>query len=104
MPGTTVTATNQATNVGYTAVSNESGNYTIAALPIGTYVVKAELARVSRPRATKPIQLPRLRQIGRIDIRLELGGLEETVEVKSEGAGPADRVGHRRRGHLRDGR
>src|SRR5262249_8818781 len=29
VPGATVTATNQATNVAYTAVSNETGNYTI---------------------------------------------------------------------------
>ena len=28
VPGATVTATNQATNVDYTAVSNEAGNYT----------------------------------------------------------------------------
>ena len=35
VPGVTITATNQATNVTYTAVSNEAGNYTITALPIG---------------------------------------------------------------------
>ena len=29
VPGVTVTATNQATNVAYTAVSNDAGNYTI---------------------------------------------------------------------------
>ena len=43
VPGVTVTATNQATNVAYTAVSNEAGNYTITAVPVGTYIVKAEL-------------------------------------------------------------
>ena len=43
MPGVTVTATNQATNVDYTAISNEAGNYTITSVPVGTYVVKAEL-------------------------------------------------------------
>ena len=32
MPGATVTATNQATNVAYTAVSNEAGNYTVTSL------------------------------------------------------------------------
>src|SRR5262249_61062298 len=44
VPGATVTATNQATNVAYTAVSNEAGNYSITSLPVGTYVVKAELS------------------------------------------------------------
>ena len=82
VPGATVSATNQATNVEYTAVSNEAGNYTITALPVGTYIVKAELARF-KTAATKPIQLE-ANQIGRIDIKLELGAIEETVEVKSE--------------------
>jgi hypothetical protein len=44
VPGATVTATNQATNVDYTAVTNEAGNYTITSVPIGTYIIKAELA------------------------------------------------------------
>src|SRR5688572_8648223 len=55
VPGATVTATNQATNVAYTALSNEAGNYTITSLPVGSYVVKAELASF-KTAATKPIQ------------------------------------------------
>jgi hypothetical protein len=43
VPGTTVTATEQETNVTYTGVSNEAGNYTLTSLPLGIYVVKAEL-------------------------------------------------------------
>ena len=43
LPGVTVTATNQATNVPYVAVTNETGNYTITSVPVGTYIVKAEL-------------------------------------------------------------
>ncbi len=82
VPGATVTATNQATNVDYTAVSNDAGNYTITSLPVGAYVVKAELARF-KTAATKPIQME-AQQIGRQDFKLELGGLEETVEVSSE--------------------
>ena len=39
VPGVTVTATNQATNVDYTGVSNEAGAYVITGVPIGTYVV-----------------------------------------------------------------
>src|SRR5688500_13324112 len=42
-PGVTVTATNQATNVAYTGLSNESGSYTITSLPVGTYVVRSSL-------------------------------------------------------------
>jgi hypothetical protein len=82
VPGATVTATNQATNVDYTAVSNDAGNYTVTSLPVGTYVIKAELSRF-KTAATRPVQME-ARQIVRVDFKLELGGLEETVEVSSE--------------------
>ena len=82
VPGATVTATNQATNVAYTAVSNEAGNYTITSVPVGTYVVKSELANF-KTSATRPIQLE-AQQIGRIDFKMALGSLEETVEVLGE--------------------
>src|SRR5713101_3030535 len=36
VPGATVTAINQATNVAYTTVSNEAGNYSITSVPVGT--------------------------------------------------------------------
>jgi len=81
-PGVTVTATNQATNVPYTAVSNEAGNYTITAVPVGTYVVKAELSGFKTP-TTRPLQLE-AKQIARIDFKLEVGALEDTVEVTAE--------------------
>jgi hypothetical protein len=42
IPGATVTATNQATNVEYTAISTDAGSYTITSLTVGTYVLKAE--------------------------------------------------------------
>ncbi len=82
VPGATVTATNQATNVTYTAISNDAGNYTVTSLPVGSYVVKAELSRF-KTAATKPIQME-ARQIVRLDFKLELGAIEETVEVTSE--------------------
>ncbi len=84
VPGATVTATNQSTNVDYTAVSNEAGNYTINGLSVGTYVVKSELSRF-KTAATKPIQLE-ANQIARVDFKLELGAVEETVEVTGESA------------------
>jgi hypothetical protein len=82
VPGATVTATNQATNVTYPAVANAVGNYTITSLPVGTYVVKAELASF-KTGVTKPIQLEAM-QVVRLDFKLELGAIEETVVVSSE--------------------
>src|SRR6476469_6747973 len=82
VPGATVTATNQATNVDYTAVSNDAGNYNVTSLPVGAYVVKAELSRF-KTASTKPIQME-AKQVVRLDFKLELGGLAETVEVSSQ--------------------
>jgi len=62
VPGVTVVATNQATNVEYTAVSNASGNYDILSVPIGRYVVKATLSgfktTTMRPMTSRPSKLP----------------------------------------------
>ena len=43
LPGVTVTATNQATNIAYTGVTNDAGNYIITSVPIGQYVVSVDL-------------------------------------------------------------
>src|SRR5262245_35298208 len=82
VPGATVTATNQATNVEYRAISNESGNYTVTSLPVGTYVLKAELTGF-KTASTRPFQVE-AKQIVRMDFKLELGALEETVQVVGE--------------------
>jgi hypothetical protein len=82
VPGATVTATNQATNVAYTAVANAAGNYTVTSLPVGTYVVKSELVGF-KTAATRPIQVEAM-QIVRIDFTLELGQVAEIVEVTAE--------------------
>ena len=82
VPGATVTATNQATNVAYTAVVNEAGNYTVTSLPVGMYVVKSELSGFKTV-TTRPIQVEAM-QIVRIDFTLEVGTVQETVLVAAE--------------------
>src|SRR5213594_732498 len=79
VPGATVTATNQATNVAYTAVSNEAGNYSITSVPVGTYVIKAELSGFKTV-TTNPIQVE-AKAIVRMDFDLPLGAIEETILV-----------------------
>src|SRR5213594_1980762 len=69
--GVTVTATNQATSVAYTAVSNAAGNYTITSVPVGAYVVKAELSGFKTV-TTKAIELE-AKQIARLDLKMEVG-------------------------------
>ncbi len=83
-PGVTVTATNQATNVQYTAVSNQAGDYTITTVPIGTYVVRAALSGF-KTTTTKPIALE-AKQIARLDFKLAVGSIEDQIEVTAEAA------------------
>ncbi len=82
VPGTTVTATNQATNVAYTAVSNEAGNYSISSVPVGKYVLKVELSGF-KTATTEPIEVE-AKAIVRLDFTLQLGAIEETVLVAGQ--------------------
>jgi len=43
VPGANVKATNAGTNAEFTAVSGDSGQYSLRGLPVGTYVVTVEL-------------------------------------------------------------
>src|SRR5260370_31792842 len=76
--GVTVTATHQATNVAYTAVSNAAGNYTITSVPVGAYVVKAELSGF-KTGSTKPIT-PEAKQNARLDFKAGAGRVEDAVQ------------------------
>ena len=80
VPGLTVTATNRATNIGYTGVTNEAGNYIITSVPIGTYVIATELQGFKSVQSTVTLSAA---QTARVDFRLALGGLEERIEVVS---------------------
>jgi hypothetical protein len=78
VPNVKVTATNVATQVTYTAESNNEGLYTISALPIGTYKVEAQ-AQGFKAYETKPIQLES-GQNARVDITLQVG-FEQSLDV-----------------------
>jgi hypothetical protein len=84
LPGVTITATNQATNVTYVGVTNEAGNYTITSVPLGTYVIKAELTGF-RTAATASVRLE-AKQVARFDFKMAVGQIQETVVV--EGVSP----------------
>ena len=83
VPGVTITATNQATNVDYTAVSNEAGAYVITGVPIGTYLVSSSLTGFKSVQSNVSLSAG---QTARIDFKLEVGTIEERVEVAATGA------------------
>src|SRR5215210_5766057 len=74
-----VVATNVATQVTYSATSNAEGLYTISALPIGTYKIRAQ-GKGFQTFETNEIKLES-GQSARVDINLQVGGFEQNVEV-----------------------
>ena len=83
VPGLTITATNQATNIAYTGVTNAAGNYVITSVPIGGYLISAELQGFKKVQSTVTLSAA---QTARVDFKLTLGTLEERVEVVATGA------------------
>jgi hypothetical protein len=83
MPGVTVTATNQATNIAYTGVTNDAGNYVMTSVPIGPYVVSVALDGFKSTQSTVTLSAA---QTARIDFKLEVGAVEERIEVAAAGA------------------
>jgi hypothetical protein len=79
IPGVTVTASNVATGVVSTVISNESGTYNIPSLLPGVYTVSAELPGFQR-RTFTDVRLGNAAQV-RLNFTLEVATLNTTVEV-----------------------
>jgi outer membrane receptor protein involved in Fe transport len=83
IPGLTVSAVNQATNITYTGVTNQAGNYIITAMPIGTYVVSAALQGFKGAQSRITLSAA---QTARLDFTLQVGDVEERIEVVATSA------------------
>jgi len=79
MPGVTVTATNNATGVVTTVLSNEAGTYNFASLPPGAYKVSAHLPGFQTSTFTD-VQLGNRDQI-RLNFRMKIASVATSVEV-----------------------
>src|ERR1700756_2641757 len=77
--GATVMVTNPQTNLTRTATTNNAGNYTFPSLQPGVYNVKAEMQGF-QGEVRNGVEL-QVQQVARIDFRLRIGSLSETVEV-----------------------
>lgn len=83
MPGVSIVVHNIATGTSREAVTNERGQYEVPGLAPGRYRVEAELPgfrRYSRGPITVQVS-----QETRVDVALEVGQLNETVQVTAEG-------------------
>jgi hypothetical protein len=80
IPNVKVTVTNTATNVTNARQSNDAGVYNFPFLPIGDYTVAAE-AQGFKKSVIGPFRLE-VNQIARVDPKLEVGALTESVEIR----------------------
>jgi hypothetical protein len=79
IPGASVVAVHRDSNYRYTAESNTTGGYTLAQLREGVYTVRVQ-AQGFKEFVVSDVQLVSL-DVRRIDMRLEVGAVETSVEV-----------------------
>jgi outer membrane receptor protein involved in Fe transport len=81
IPGVSVTATNSAIGLNRSVITNESGNYRIDQLPLGTYSVQVELAGFKKE-VRNNVKVDIDARV-RLDFELNPGSVSEVVEVTS---------------------
>jgi len=81
VPGAKIVVKNVATNIETSATSNEVGNYTVSQLIEGTYSLRAQAAGFKQFVAQDVVLATR--DLRRVEVVLELGSLETTVEVSA---------------------
>ena len=82
--GVNITLTNQATNAKRNTSSNESGSYSFPALVPGPYRVRAEKPGFKAANSST-LEL-QVQQQARLDLRLEVGAVTESIEVNASAA------------------
>ena len=81
IPNVVVKATNIGTNIGYSATSDASGNYTIPFVPPGTYTIQAGAQGFATQERRGVIVT--VNQNVRIDLSMQVGSVDQTVSVTS---------------------
>jgi len=82
--GAKVTVTNSSTNVRRNGVTDSAGTYQVLDVPVGMYSVAVEEAGFKK--AMTEAQELSISQSLRVDVRLNVGAISETVQVQSEAA------------------
>src|SRR5438067_2852850 len=82
VPNATITVRNQATSIERTAQTDSSGNYQVAALPVGTYSVVVQ-AQGFKSAAVSDLNVEVARTLVK-DFQLEVGSLEQRVNITAD--------------------
>lgn len=80
--GANVTVTNTGTNVQWRTVTDGSGSYQVLDVPVGMYAVTVENKGFVKA-TTQPQELT-INQSLRVDVRMKVGAVNETIEVQSQ--------------------
>src|SRR5436190_21932547 len=81
VPGASITATNEGTGITRTSVTDDGGEFTLAALPAGAYTLRIELQGF-KTSTRSGLQLGP-GQTSRQTFEIEIGTLEESVTVQA---------------------
>src|SRR5262245_37841875 len=84
LPGVEITVTQTATGAKRSAVSNETGNYVLASLPIGPYVLEATLPGFKTYMQTGVVL--QVNDSPTINVVMQVGQVSEQVEVQANAA------------------
>jgi outer membrane receptor for ferrienterochelin and colicin len=79
VPNAKVTVSSQATGLSVTTTTNQSGNYTVKELPIGTYKLTAEASGFKTVSDTNVVLNAGV--IAHVDFKMALGQAKEVIEV-----------------------
>jgi hypothetical protein len=90
VPGAQVTATNQGTSVARSTTTGSAGDFVFTLLPIGTYSVQVSRSGFTS-QAQKNISLEGQQNI-RLEFKLVVGSVAESVNVTAEGTQEVQRV------------
>jgi hypothetical protein len=81
IPGAAVTLRNEATGVAFTTTTNETGSYLFESVQVGRYSITVELQGFKK--FVSADNQVRIGEPATINVALELGGVEQTVEVRA---------------------
>lgn len=82
--GAKITATDEKTGLSVSTISNEAGEYELRGVRPGTFKLEAELTGFKKYQNTGVIVYAR--NVRRVDIKLDLGEIAETITVQEQGA------------------
>jgi outer membrane receptor protein involved in Fe transport len=82
LPGASITVTNKATGVSRQVISDAGGAFELRYLTPGDYTVEASLQGFRSERRTVTL---RIGQMGRLDFMLQVGSVDEVIEVAANG-------------------